>query len=183
MGPRGCGTRPRANRSWCSAGIAGRFFSAVFSPDGRRVLTASADGTARVWDAATGKQIGQFSGHQGAVGSAAFSPDGQRVVTASADGTARVWDVATGQVIAQLTGHHGAVSSAAFSPDGERVVTASADQTARVWPIPWLMQNRGRSLAMAVCKERLVGANLLTTGDGAALSPVRGRQGENVCGS
>ncbi|NUX52169.1 TIR domain-containing protein [Paraburkholderia sp. JPY418] len=165
------------------SGHRGTVFSAAYSPDGRRVVTASADGTARVWDAATGKQIGQFSGHERAVGSAAFSPDGQRVVTASADQTTRVWDAATGLVIAQLTGHLGAVSSAAFSPDGERVVTASADQTARVWPIRWLMQNRGRSLAMAVCKERLVGANLLTTGDGAALSLVRGRRGENVCGS
>ncbi|WP_018432160.1 nSTAND1 domain-containing NTPase [Paraburkholderia atlantica] len=165
------------------SGHHGTVFSAAFSPDGRRVVTAAADGTARVWDAATGKQIARFGGHQGAVSSAAFSPDGQRVVTASADQTARVWDAATGRVIAQLTGHRGPVNSAAFSPDGQRVVTASADQTARVWPIRWLMQNRGRGLAMAVCKKKLVGANLLTTGDAAALSLVRGREGENVCGS
>jgi WD40 repeat protein len=156
-------------------------FSAAFSPDSQRVVTASADRTARVWDAATGKQIAQLSGHQGAVFSATFSPDGQRVVTASADQTARVWDAATGQMIAQLSGHQRAVGSVAFSPDGQRVVTASADGTARVWPIRWLTQYRGRRLAEAVCKEKLVGANLLTADDEVAVSLIRGRQGENVC--
>ncbi|EUC12290.1 WD40 repeat domain-containing protein [Paraburkholderia hospita] len=85
--------------------------------------------------------------------------------------------------IALLSGHQDAVDSAAFSPVGRRVVTASADQTVRAWSIRWLMENRGGSLAEAVCKEKLVGAKLLATGDEAALSLVRGRKGENVCGS
>ena len=79
--------------------------SAAFSPDGARIVTASDDKTARVWDAATGKAIAVLSGHDGAVLSAAFSPDGARVVTASDDKTARVWDAATGKAIAVLSGH------------------------------------------------------------------------------
>ena len=63
--------------------------SAQFSPDGQRVVTASEDRTARLWDAATGKAIGEPMKHEDAVYSAQFSPDGQRVVTASDDGTAR----------------------------------------------------------------------------------------------
>ncbi|OUL79068.1 hypothetical protein CA603_33790 [Paraburkholderia hospita] len=165
------------------SGHQGPVNSAAFSPDGQRAVTASDDKTARVWDAATGKQIAQLSGHKGSVGSAAFSPDGQRVVTCSVDGIARVWDAATGKQIAQLTAHQGSVYSAAFSPDGRRVVTAFEDKTAWVWPIRWLMQYRGRRLAEAVCKEKLVGANLLTADDEAILSLIRGRQGENVCGS
>jgi WD40 repeat protein len=55
-------------------------------------VTASADKTARLWNAATGKPIGEPMKHEGAVLSAQFSPDGQRVVTASADNTARLWD-------------------------------------------------------------------------------------------
>jgi WD40 repeat protein len=66
--------------------------SAAFTPDGARVVTASLDHTARVWDAATGKPLGVPLQHQGWVMSAAFSSDGARVVTASADHTARIWE-------------------------------------------------------------------------------------------
>jgi WD40 repeat protein len=107
--------------------------SAAFSPDGQRVVTASGDRTARVWNAATGRLLAKLEGHSDTVNSAAFSPDGQRVVTASGDRTAWVWNASTGHVIAKLEGHSEAVRSAAFSPDGQRVVTASADRTARVW--------------------------------------------------
>jgi hypothetical protein len=69
--------------------------SAQFSPDGQRVVTASGDGTARVWDAASGKALSEPMKHDNRVSSAQFSPDGQRVLTASLDGTARVWDIPT----------------------------------------------------------------------------------------
>jgi WD40 repeat protein len=110
-------------------------YSASFSPDGQRIVTASGDETARVWDAATGKPIGEpLKGHEGVVLGAAFSPDGKRIVTASADKTARVWDAETGKPIGEpLKGHEDWVRSPAFSPDGKRIVTASADKTARVW--------------------------------------------------
>ena len=107
--------------------------SATFSPDGKRMVTASHDKTARVWNAATGAEIAVLKGHESRLNSAAFSPDGRRVVTASDDKTARVWDASTGAEIAVLKGHEGDIKSAAFSPDGTRVVTASADNTARVW--------------------------------------------------
>ncbi len=106
---------------------------AVFSPDGTRVVTASSDKTARIWDAATGAELTVLRGHDNRVSSAAFSPDGTRVVTASSDKTARIWDAATGAELTVLRGHDNRVSSAAFSPDGTRVVTASYDKTARIW--------------------------------------------------
>jgi len=66
-------------------------FGAAFSPDGRRVVTASVDKTARIWEANTGVQVGLIKGHDDAVSSATFSPDGRRVVTASLDKRARLW--------------------------------------------------------------------------------------------
>src|SRR5262249_51323678 len=110
-------------------------YSAMFSPDGKRIVTASWDKTARLWDAETGKPIGEpLKGHTDFVPRAAFSPDGKRIVTASYDETARLWDAETGKPIGEpLKGHENNVLSAAFSPDGKRIVTASPDWTARPW--------------------------------------------------
>jgi WD40 repeat protein/serine/threonine protein kinase/tetratricopeptide (TPR) repeat protein len=106
---------------------------ATFSPDGGRVVTASNDQTARIWDAASGHPVTPPLKHNGTVLYATFSPDGRRVVTASWDQTAQVWDAATGQPVTPPLKHDGEVWHATFSPDSRRVVTASHDKTARVW--------------------------------------------------
>ncbi|XXT20325.1 protein kinase [Sorangium sp. So ce429] len=106
---------------------------ARYGPDGRRIVTASWDRTARVWNAdGTGEPL-ILRGHTDRVSSAAFSPDGKRIVTASDDKTARVWSADGAGEPLILRGHADRVSSAAFSPDGKRIVTASWDRTARVW--------------------------------------------------
>ncbi len=107
--------------------------SAQFSSDGKRIVTASYDKTARVWDAQTGQPLTPPMKHDGFVLSAQFSPDGRRIVTASEDKTARVWDAQTGQPLTPPMKHDGWVLSAQFSPDGRWIVTASEDKTARVW--------------------------------------------------
>jgi WD40 repeat protein len=107
--------------------------SASFSPDGLRIVSASYDKTARLWDATLDRQITALAGHDAAVNSAVFSPDGERIVTASADGTARLWDGKNGNLLAKLVGHRDAVTNAAFSAKGDRIVTASVDGTARLW--------------------------------------------------
>ncbi|MFZ5505415.1 MAG: WD40 repeat domain-containing protein, partial [Pseudomonadota bacterium] len=91
-----------------------------------RVVTASADNTARLWDAQSSQALGAPMRHEGRVWHAAFSPDGRRVVTASSDKTARLWDAQSGQALGAPLRHEGPVSHAAFSPDGRRVVTAGA---------------------------------------------------------
>jgi len=109
--------------------------SAAFSVDGLRVVTASHDNTARVWDVDSARQIAVLAGHTAAVNQAAFSPDGAYVVTASIDGTARVWRADSGEEIAAFEGHEGDVNSAVFSPDGTLILTASTDKTVRLWHV------------------------------------------------
>jgi len=108
--------------------------NAVFSPDGTRILTASRDNTAKLWDAASGKLIGSFA-HQDDVTHAAFSPGGARILTASADHSAKMWDATSGKLMASFA-HQDRISDAVFSPDGGRILTASADNTAKLWDAP-----------------------------------------------
>jgi WD40 repeat protein/serine/threonine protein kinase len=110
-----------------------RVTAVAFSPDGVTLLTASADGSARLFDAATGRPRGNPLRHGGAVQIALFGPDGKRVLTAGSDGTARLWDAATGDARGGPLRHGGAVLAAAFAPDGQLIATACADGAARVW--------------------------------------------------
>ncbi|WP_298380895.1 AAA family ATPase, partial [Azospirillum sp.] len=125
------------NREMALIGHKGMVIAASFSPGGRRIVTASSDGTARVWDLSGDKPTATIlEGHESIVSRASFSPDGRRIVTASWDDTARVWDLSRDKPTATiLEGHKGAVTEASFSPDGRRIVTASSDNTARVWDL------------------------------------------------
>ena len=115
------------------SGHAGSLKTVAYSPDGRRLVTASADATARIWDALTGRQLLVLAGHADRVRSALFSVDGKKVVTAAYDGTARIWDATSGQQLTLLSGHNGRMNFAVFSPDGHRIVTASGDGTGQLW--------------------------------------------------
>lgn len=106
---------------------------AAFSRDARRVVTASADNTAQVWDLETGQPRGTPLQHDGIVFQASFSPDDRTVLTASNDGTARVWDAETGQARFQPLPHGKAVSSASFSPNGQRIITTGGTDEALLW--------------------------------------------------
>jgi hypothetical protein len=109
---------------------------ASWSSDGHRIVTASTDNAARIWDTETGQEVRALTGHQKLVWSAAFSSDDRYIVTASADGKARIWDAYTGKERHVLE-HRGEVYSAAFSTNGLLVVTGSYDktagETARIW--------------------------------------------------
>jgi len=113
-------------------GHTGPVYRAVFSPDEHQILTASADHSAQLWNAATGASVLKLPLHAAEVRSARFSPDGQRIVTAG-DHTAHLCDASTGKLIATLSNHTGDVNSALFSPNGQHVATASNDFTARIW--------------------------------------------------
>ncbi len=110
------------------------FFRVAYSPDGKYILTAIADGTARLWDATTEEQVQVFN-HPDAVDGVAFSPDGKTIATSSGDHKARLWDIATGQIIREFVGHHADFNDTRFSPDGQLLLTGSLDHTARLWDV------------------------------------------------
>lgn len=94
------------------------------SPDGRRVVTASLDRTAILWDVATGRQLVTFRGHKFHVWSVAFSPNGDQIATGSGDGSVIVWDARTGEPIAAPIRVDNTVFSVAFGADGKTLLTA-----------------------------------------------------------
>jgi WD40 repeat protein len=100
-----------------------------FSPDGRLLLTAGADGRARIW---RHKGSALTLQHAGAVTAATFGRGGDRVITASADGRARIWNTRTGALLVELP-HGAALNAAVLSRDGRLAVTAGADGTAVLW--------------------------------------------------
>jgi WD40 repeat protein len=139
--------------------------SVAFSPDGKRLASASAE--VKVWDLARGQVVHTLRGHTLALNSLAFSPDGQRLAGASQDKTVRVWALARDQEARTLKGHTGFVTSVAFSPDGQRLASASVDRTVKVWDaasgqeVLTLKGHTGavRSVAFSLDGQRLASAS------------------------
>jgi WD40 repeat protein len=111
-------------------GHKGAATSVAFSPDGKRLASAGADGIVKVWEALTGQEILTIKEAGGLI---AYSPDGKRLLSGSGDKTAKVWDAQTGQLTHTLNGHAEAVTSVAVSLDGKRLASASMDNTLKVW--------------------------------------------------
>jgi WD40 repeat protein len=105
-------------------------WKAIFSPDGKRLITISSDMTARMWDATAAITLAVLPKHSGIVVGAAFSPDGKFLVTGEFDGAVRVWDASDGKAIAKLD-HGSGVRDVAFSSDGRLLATTGED--VRIW--------------------------------------------------
>lgn len=110
------------------------YVSAVaWSPDGKRIASASGDHTAQIWDASNGGHVLTYRGHSSDVLSLAWSPNGQYIATGGLDATVQVWNPQTGATIFTYRGHSDAVFDVAWSPDSTRIASASADGTVQIW--------------------------------------------------
>jgi WD40 repeat protein len=179
------------------AGHARSVSQCAFSPDGSRVVTASADGTLKLWDPRLAAPACSPVGHTGGVNACAFSQDGSRLVSGGADGTVKVWDAEKMAVLRTLTHHlddvyHHTVSGCAFSPDGSLIVSAGSDGTLRLWdandgseivalrhPYP-LGGGSGAKHDVAKCGFSPDGLRIVACSDDATLSVWDVRTGERV---
>lgn len=105
----------------------------AWSPEGRWLVTGSADHTAKIWEAATGREVRTLPQHTGIVRAVAWSPDGRLIATGSEDTTVVVWDAAAGVVLHTLRGHDRIVRATTFTPDGRQLLTGAEDGTIRAW--------------------------------------------------
>ncbi len=120
-------------------------WSVAITPDGQRIVSGSADNSARVWDMSSGKELIRFEGHQGCVFSVAISPDGRQVLSGSGDMDARnfdkgrwrvcLWDLESGKELHRLDGKQDAVATVAFSADGRRAMIATYQGSILLWDI------------------------------------------------
>lgn len=113
----------------------GPVYDAAFSPDGRKLLAAAYDGSLRLFDVKTGKELRRLDGHVGKIWTVAFAPDGRRVASGGFDGSVRLWDLASGRELRRFPGHQGYVRSVVFSGDGRRLLSGGDDRLLRLWDV------------------------------------------------
>ncbi|AJE40855.1 nSTAND1 domain-containing NTPase [Streptomyces nodosus] len=105
----------------------------AWSDDGQLLATASRDGTARVYEARSGRQLYVLPCEGAMVESVSFSPDATRLATAGRDQVVRIWDVTSGEPVRHLVGAGDIGRQVAWSPDGVQVAATFKDQVVRVW--------------------------------------------------
>jgi WD40 repeat protein len=119
------------------------------SPDGKCTLSGGSDGSVRLMELQTGKELKALKEHRGESYTIAFHPDGHLAISGGDDNQLLLWDLESGAKVRSFAGHTANVCGAAFSPDGKRIASGSWDKTIRVWDVV-----TGREVKKLVVQER-----------------------------
>jgi WD40 repeat protein len=142
------------------------------SPDGTFLVSVEGDGTARIWDAATGDVRHVLRGHDGPVQGCAVAPDASFVVSAGSDGTVRIWDPSTGRERAVLRGHRDEVRDCAVTPDAALVLSGGDDGALIAWDA---------KAGTEVCRAVMAGGIMSVAAHPSSLLVATGDRAGNLC--
>ncbi|HEU0040008.1 MAG TPA: hypothetical protein VFR76_12120, partial [Verrucomicrobiae bacterium] len=109
----------------------------AFTPDGRILATGGEEGTAKLWDVATHREIVTLKGHLRSVHAVDISPDGRRLATAGGGAeSVKLWDIQTHQELITLSGEGSIMTLLAFSPDGNKLIGLNNNGHLHIWRAP-----------------------------------------------
>lgn len=140
------------------AGHQGSVNTVAVSSDGKQVVSGSEDGTLKVWNLATGKELVTLTGHKGAVTVIAVIPNGKQVISGSEDGTLKVWDLVKGQELFTLAKDKHIVGTLAVTSDCKWVILASLRKGriflgSRYWVTGWNLETREEKVFLSKSKD------------------------------
>jgi WD40 repeat protein/beta-lactamase regulating signal transducer with metallopeptidase domain len=135
----------------------------VFSPDSKRLVTGSADGTAIVWDVTTGRSRLTLKGRTAAISSVLYTPNGKFILTGCSDGAIHIWEATTGERLRSLAGPGGGVCALDISSDGAKIVGGYDTGTVKIWNTA-----TGQALVTFAYDNRLLSAAISPDGKSLA---------------
>jgi WD40 repeat protein len=108
---------------------------ATFSPDGKTLAVGFYDGTIKLRDSRSGKELGGLSGHSGSINSLCFSPNGSLLASGGGYDVVNIWNISTGEILQTLSNPENQVTSISFSSDGKTLACGDGDNTTKIWEV------------------------------------------------
>ena len=141
-----------------------------FFDNGKWIISSSQDGTLKLWDAKTLKDLATFVGHKEPVWACDISPNGRWVVSGSFDKSLKIWDVKQKLEVGILEGHEDEIWDCSFFPDGKRAVSACYDSTLKIWDVSYVLDKEREKPRFQARREFSLDRKNISTSNNRLLS-------------